>query len=166
MGMTEDERNEVYSIIASRSVQWDHLLWQMPLLSMTAQAFLFTISLGPETTQLGRTFACVLSIVTLWLVGASMVRQRQSAIADAKWLNKREKHWTTKDKQFGKPWRNRRDGVDAAKNLGVIGKLFPAVKPIITWWLYSFAFFILIDLAILVITWVHPSLLNIPGSLP
>ncbi|MER6612681.1 hypothetical protein [Streptomyces xantholiticus] len=38
----------VYQAVAARRMQWDALLWQVPALSLTAQAFLFTITLGLE----------------------------------------------------------------------------------------------------------------------
>ena len=36
----------VYEVIAGRRNTYDGLLWQMPMLGLTAQAFLFTIALG------------------------------------------------------------------------------------------------------------------------
>jgi len=42
---------EQYSIVANRRQQWDTLLWQMPTMALTGEAFLFTISLGANTSQ-------------------------------------------------------------------------------------------------------------------
>lgn len=39
-----------YAALAERRLQWDSLLWQVPVLSLTAQAFLFTIALSPGGT--------------------------------------------------------------------------------------------------------------------
>jgi hypothetical protein len=49
-GKTTSEPTEAavlaeYAAIAARRTQWDSLLWQVPTLSLTAQAFLFTIAL-------------------------------------------------------------------------------------------------------------------------
>lgn len=41
-----DDDHTVYSVVASRRLQWDNLLWQVPVLGLTAQAFLFTTALG------------------------------------------------------------------------------------------------------------------------
>jgi hypothetical protein len=35
--ITEDQ---VYQAVAARRLQWDNLVWQVPVLSLTAQAFL------------------------------------------------------------------------------------------------------------------------------
>lgn len=157
MSMGKKERVAAYAILASRVNHWDQLLWQMPVLSMTAQAFLFTISLGPDTSQVARTIACILSMATLWLIGASIVRQRQSAIADADWLTVQEADWDEPDRQFGITWRDRRN--NTGPDVGLMGKFFPRTKPMINWWLYCFAFFGLIDIVIIALAWSAPSLL-------
>ncbi len=54
--------SEMYRIIANRRLAYDNLSWQVPALSLTAQAFLFTISLAPSTSQAGRTIASLLAI--------------------------------------------------------------------------------------------------------
>ena len=40
-----------YGALATRRLQWDNLLWQVPILGLTAQAFLFTIALDPGSTR-------------------------------------------------------------------------------------------------------------------
>ncbi len=55
-----------YEILNARRDSFCNLVWQTPVLSLTAQAFLFTIILSGGVPKLGRTIAAVLaSIVTL-----------------------------------------------------------------------------------------------------
>ena len=54
---------EAYPIVAARRSQWDQLLWQVPVLTLTAQAFLFSIALAHDTTRMARFIACLLSLV-------------------------------------------------------------------------------------------------------
>ena len=76
----------VYSVVAARRMQWDNLLWQVPILSLTAQAFLYTIELGSDTSRVSRVIAAVLSLVVTFLCVTLMARHRQADIYDAHWL--------------------------------------------------------------------------------
>jgi hypothetical protein len=42
-----DLSHETYAIVAARRTQFDQLVCQVPVLSLTAQAFLFSIALPP-----------------------------------------------------------------------------------------------------------------------
>lgn len=76
----------VYQAVAARRMQWDALLWQVPALSLTAQAFLFTIALGPDSSRYARIIASALAIVMSVLSLYLMARHRQAEITDAHWL--------------------------------------------------------------------------------
>ena len=52
-----------YRIVATRRGIYDTLLWQTPVLSLTAQAFLFSISLGSDASQWERRTAAVLALI-------------------------------------------------------------------------------------------------------
>ena len=43
-----------YDLLAARRTSYDEMMWQAPALSLTAQAFLFTIALGPGSTTAAR----------------------------------------------------------------------------------------------------------------
>lgn len=58
---------EVYAAVAARRTQFDNLLWQVPVLTITAQAFLFTIALGADTQPVARIISCVLSLLITFL---------------------------------------------------------------------------------------------------
>lgn len=53
-----------YSVLNSRRDSFNSLLWQTPVLSLTAQAFLFTIILSADSATTGRLVASLLAFVT------------------------------------------------------------------------------------------------------
>ena len=71
-------------------LQWDSLLWQVPALSLAGQAFLFSVSLSPDTSSPARRIAAGLSVVVAVLTSQLMVRQRMVELADSEWLEKLE----------------------------------------------------------------------------
>ncbi len=52
-----------YDIIAQRRTSYDQMAWQTPVLSFTAQAFLFSIALGPGTSRFSRIAAAALAFI-------------------------------------------------------------------------------------------------------
>lgn len=52
-----------YQVLNARRDSFNSLLWQTPVLSLTAQAFLFTIILSSATSVLGRALAGFLSVM-------------------------------------------------------------------------------------------------------
>ena len=77
---------DVYSAIASRRAQWDNLLWQVPVLSLTAQAFLLSIALDPGGSTMGRLVSTTLSFLISFLCVDLMRRHRTAELVDAHWL--------------------------------------------------------------------------------
>jgi hypothetical protein len=98
----------LYEAVASRRAQWDNLLWQVPVLSFTAQAFLFTIALGADTRLAARILACLLSLVITVLSIHLMCRHRQADVTDAEWLEEYEQA-RFGETVHGHPWRDRRN---------------------------------------------------------
>ncbi len=88
--MTAPIPDHIYSAVAARRLQWDNLVWQVPVLSLTAQAFLYTVELGGDTTRTARVIAAVLSITTVFLCTTLMARHRQAELFDAHWLERVE----------------------------------------------------------------------------
>ena len=81
----------VYEVVAQRRLQWDNLVWQVPVVGLTAQAFLFTIALSTGNSQFARATAAFLALVAALLSMQLMARQRQSELTDAHWLNAYER---------------------------------------------------------------------------
>src|SRR5487761_2531122 len=76
---------EQYAIVANRRQQWDTLLWQMPTMALTGEAFLFTILLGGSTSQAGRIVASILALVVAIASLHSLSAHRLSELADSHW---------------------------------------------------------------------------------
>jgi|SRR5690242_5862865 len=55
--------NEQYNLLANRRQAFDALLWQTPVLSLTAQAFLFTIALSDGNTVVARAISAMLALI-------------------------------------------------------------------------------------------------------
>ena len=79
-----------YRIVATRRGIYDTLLWQTPVLSLTAQAFLFSISLGSDASQWERRTAAVLALIASIASIQLTSRHRFHEIEDSKWLNEFE----------------------------------------------------------------------------
>lgn len=75
-----------YEQLKETRLHHDQLVWQVPALSLTAQAFLFTISLAPDTSRLARILAATLSVVAAVLSIQLMARHRLSELTMARRL--------------------------------------------------------------------------------
>ena len=141
----------VYGAVAARRLQFDNLVWQVPVLSLTAQAFLFTVALSPGTARLPRTVACTLSIVASFLSVQIMTRHRQAEITDAAWLAMVEVGAELLP-VHGDEWRQRRN-----KQSGDGWIFTPLVKlPGYRTWAVGLSLFGLAAVLILILTWTDP----------
>lgn len=94
----------IYAALAARRNQFDNLLWQAPVLSLTAQAFLMTVALGSPVPLYARSVACLLSIVVAFLSVQILTRHRQAEITDAHWLRDLEARADTQHRIHGPEW--------------------------------------------------------------
>lgn len=62
-------------------------VWQAAALSLTALAFLMTITLSGGTSQVGRTIASSLAILASWAALALMHSQKQYQEVESAWLD-------------------------------------------------------------------------------
>lgn len=149
----------IYSAVAARRVGFDTMAWQVPIISLTAQAFLFTIALGADSTAVARTVAAGLSVLVSALSIVLMARHRQADIADAKWLLKveRSRKRDLDMSAHSDPWRKRRDETD-------IGRGFNFLKKVRTFYIWELGLlvFLLVGAAIIPVAWVHPEWLSSP----
>lgn len=112
----------VYQAVAARRMQWDALLWQVPSLSLAAQAFLLTIAFGPDTSRTSRLLASGLAIVAALLSLHLLVRHRQAEVTDAHWLAAYEQqHFGTT--AHGPEWRDRRNATIIPGHLGSLARI-------------------------------------------
>ncbi|UIK90271.1 hypothetical protein [Arthrobacter polaris] len=145
-----------YQAVVARRLQWDTLLWQVPTLSLTAQAFLFTIALGSNSSQISRTIAASLSIIVTCLSVTLMARYRQSEFMDASWLHEREKSLDEELRIHGVGF------VAMRRNFPVTRKqvaFVPLVPGYLTW-VVGLLLFGLAAIVVVVITWTSPELLQ------
>jgi hypothetical protein len=65
-----------YDRLVDNRLHHDQLVWQVPAVSLTAQAFLFTISLASDSSRLARIVASLLSAVMALISVQLMARHR------------------------------------------------------------------------------------------
>jgi hypothetical protein len=82
--------DEQYGIVASRRQAYDQLLWQTPVLSLTAQAFLLTIALGPDSSPAARFMSAALSLITALASIQLMAKHRYYEVVASHLLQKFE----------------------------------------------------------------------------
>jgi hypothetical protein len=103
----EPDGLDQYSVVANRRQQWDVLLWQMPTMALTGEAFLLTIALAGSTSQAGRILASALAMIVALAALHSLSAHRLSELTDAAWLLEHEKaHGASQI--HGLTWRDRR----------------------------------------------------------
>jgi hypothetical protein len=154
---------DAYAAVAARRTQFDQLVWQVPVLSLTAQAFLFSIALSPDGTRTTRIIASLLSLVMTFLSLHLMVKHRQAEVADSQWLEAYEKEFPApvgapKWPMHGRSWADYRNSIDP--NIGRLGGLSKLTGfRIWSWGLSAFgmAAIVVLLLAIFVPGWLGSS---------
>lgn len=122
----------MYQAVAARRAQWDNLVWQVPVLSLTAQAFLFTIALGVGVSRTARIISALLSLIITLLSVSLMARHRQAEVTDALWLEAYERNVIgSSEPVHGPAWRVRRDATSI--DAGWIGRFIPMPRAFGTW---------------------------------
>jgi len=81
---------EQYPVIVGRRQSYDQLLWQTPVLSLTAQAFLLTIALGPDSSCVARLMSASLSLITALASIMLMIKHRYYEVLASNMLQKFE----------------------------------------------------------------------------
>lgn len=80
-----------YGALNSRRDSYNSLLWQTPVLSLTAQAFLFTIALSKDVTVTGRKIAASLALIVAIASIQLLTKHRFGEVYHAKLLQRIEK---------------------------------------------------------------------------
>jgi hypothetical protein len=81
----------MYNAVVQRRTAFDKLAWQAPVLSLTAQAFLFTVALSPGSSLFARLIASGLAAVAALGSIALFGRHASGEHLDSEWLEKYEK---------------------------------------------------------------------------
>lgn len=72
----------VWQVVAERRSSYDAMMWQTPALGMTAQAFLLTLGLAPDTSGTARAVAALLSAVISLMVVQLLGKHRRNELLD------------------------------------------------------------------------------------
>ena len=92
-GLPEASAIQQYSVIAGRRLQFDTLMWQVPALGLTAQAFLLNIALAHDSARLARAIAALLGMTTAALSMQLMAKHRANEVQDSRLLeNLQQEH--------------------------------------------------------------------------
>ena len=153
---------EQYSIVANRRQQWDTLLWQMPTMALTGEAFLFTISLGGSTSPTGRIVASALALIVAVAALHSLSAHRLSELTDSRWLHDHEiKSGATE--LHGLSWRDRRTEManEQLHSTQLTDRLVARTFRFrsIEVWFWTMAMIMVAALGVLAISIIHPALL-------
>jgi len=152
----------IYAAVASRRAGFDNMAWQVPIISLTAQAFLFTIALGPDSRPYARLISASLAFLVSLLSMLLLARHRQADIVDAHWLadlEERRSRATTRMKVHGSVWRERRDATEIHRGVNWITRHRAFVV-----WEFGLLLFGLAGIAVVIATLVAPGLLEAPPS--
>jgi hypothetical protein len=155
MAAVSIDESDIYAAVAARRANFDAMLWQVPVLSLTAQAFLFTISLGHDSSKWSRVIASLLSLVVTALSIVLMARQRQAEVTDAHLLAELEQHaklpaelWAS-----GAAWRERRNHTQMIDGWANRIPLLPGYKT----WVIGLGAFGLAAAAVLILALARPA---------
>ncbi len=85
-GAADDTDLLTYELVALRRMQYDALMWQVPALSLTAQAFLLTISLGSQSSPTARISTALLAALTAVISVQLLAKHRRHENIDNLWL--------------------------------------------------------------------------------
>jgi hypothetical protein len=152
---------DIYKVISPRKLQWDNLLWQVPLISITGESFIFTIIFNPATSHFSRLISCFLAIVISIASIATLARHRLSEVHDSNLLAGIELI-RFKSSIHGKGFQNVRSNFN--DQYGVAGDFWDFIVkrlgrvrayPV---WISVFIIFILVALTITVVDFVSPGL--------
>jgi hypothetical protein len=91
MSQEDMRRLAVYQVVAARRDSYEALLWQVPALSLTAQAFLLTIALGGGTSLPARRLASLLSFISALASMQLLSKHRHFEKVDSKLCEKLER---------------------------------------------------------------------------
>jgi hypothetical protein len=79
-----------YELVFARRLHYEQLLWQVPAMSFTGQAFLFTIALSSTSATAARAISMLISILISYLTAGTFAKHSLMENADSIWLTRAE----------------------------------------------------------------------------
>lgn len=132
------------------------------MLSLTGEAFLFSIALAPSTSKTGRLVASTLAFVIALACLQALAGQRVSELTDAHWLADFEREHGL-DEFHGTAWRDRRSTVIAEErqSANVIDRAVSVLRSVrtLTVWFLTLSVIAVAALVVFLIAIVPPALL-------
>jgi hypothetical protein len=91
-----DVAGEVFAAVEAQRSASDQMMWQVPALSLTAQSFLLTISIGNGASTGGRVLAAALGLIAALATIQLMLKHRLHEEELSRWLERfaTEQRWT------------------------------------------------------------------------
>jgi hypothetical protein len=127
-----------YQAAEGRRAAVDQMMWQAPGLSLTAQAFLLTVSLQPGTGQVGRALSGILGLAVAIASIQLLLKHRHHETQLSYWLE--EVEWAARLPRLNSPRdRNRVAATSGARTGGSS----------VTWWTWTLGAFGVVDLIVI-----------------
>ncbi|KAG8827784.1 hypothetical protein FRC19_000288 [Serendipita sp. 401] len=83
----------IYQTVANRRLAFDNMTWQVPIMALSAHAFLFTISLASDTSRTARIMSMGLSFLITLLTARLFIGHMKREVSDRAWLAAFEKQY-------------------------------------------------------------------------
>lgn len=145
----------VYQVVASRRLGYDTSMWQVPALSFTAQAFLFTIALS-ASSNVARLIAASLALVIALISLQLMAKHRYHETIDARLLEAFEADMNLKGFFHCLPHER---PVYRAEQVGVKSQWFQHLSSYRVW-MSGLAVFAIASIGIIIFIFINPMLLK------
>lgn len=119
-----------YQAVNNRRISYDSLLWQMPALSLTAQAFLFSVALAPGHSLSAQAIASALALFVSIAAIHALRRFRLGQHMDQLLLDRVEGQLGTKEYFGVNPHAS---AADRAQHLGIPYRWPMSFPPTVLW---------------------------------
>lgn len=87
----ESEKTQIYKLISSRRSHWDNLQWQIPSLTLSGEAFLFSVAFDVQKQVPARIVTALVAAIVAIACILTMSRFRVNEIEDSEMLERLEK---------------------------------------------------------------------------
>jgi len=145
----------IYQVIANRRLGYDTSMWQAPVLSFTAQAFLFTIALS-VSSNVARLIATSLALIIALISMQLMSKHRYHEMIDSKLLQHIEEEMKL-DRFVGcSPHGHLKQ---RARFVGIRAQWFQSLSSYKVW-MSGLALFAIASASVIIITLTNPALLR------
>lgn len=156
-GQLPDSAVSLLGAYAGQFGSYTTLLWQVPALGLTAQAFLLTIALMNTTTSGARIIACALSMIIAIASGFLMHNQRGRAVNHAELLRR-----LSAKLELGKFLEGPLELDDAVPSRTSAQNIWAVDHLIYHGWILCMELFFAADVLIILAVGLRPSLLRLP----